>query len=66
MRPPLDPLPLDASMLPDGAAVAVAFSGGLDSRALLQRLAETEWARSRGLRVLHVNHGLHPDAGALG
>lgn len=50
-------------MLPDGAAVAVAFSGGLDSRALMQRLTETEWVRSQGLRVLHVNHGLHPHAG---
>jgi tRNA(Ile)-lysidine synthase len=49
-------------VLPDDSAVAVAFSGGLDSRALLQWLAETEWAQSRGLRVLHVDHGLHPDA----
>ncbi len=41
--------------------VAVAFSGGLDSTVLLHLLAQGA-ARSRSLRVLHVDHGLHPDS----
>lgn len=55
-------LPLDAGALPPEAGLAVAFSGGLDSRVLLQLLAEADWARARGLRVLHVDHGLHADS----
>jgi tRNA(Ile)-lysidine synthase len=42
------------------AHLCVAYSGGRDSAVLLHvaaRLAE------RKLRVIHVNHGLHPDAG---
>jgi len=53
---------LDAGALPPEAGLAVAFSGGLDSRVLLQLLAEADWARARGLRVLHVDHGLHADS----
>ena len=45
--------------LPDGAVV-VAFSGGLDSTVLLHALAANAAARARGLRALHVDHGLHP------
>lgn len=62
-----DATPLRLSALPAGAGdapVAVALSGGLDSRALLQLLAEDAAIRARGLRALHVHHGLHPDADA--
>lgn len=42
--------------------VLVGFSGGLDSTVLLHLLANDSDIRSRGLRTLHVHHGLHPDA----
>jgi tRNA(Ile)-lysidine synthase len=41
--------------------VAVAFSGGLDSTVLLHVLAQG-LAPARRLRVLHVDHGLHPES----
>lgn len=46
---------------PDGP-LAVGFSGGSDSTALLDVLANLPQARQRGLRALHVHHGLHADA----
>ncbi len=42
----------------------VGYSGGLDSMALLHRLASDTSIRDRGLRAIHVHHGLHPDADA--
>ena len=42
--------------------LAVAFSGGLDSSVLLHLLSRCRRARELGLRALHVDHGLHPDA----
>lgn len=48
---------------PDGP-LCVAFSGGPDSTALLHALAALPQARARGLRALHVDHGLHPQSGA--
>src|SRR5574337_314037 len=51
---------LDA--LPPGP-LAVAFSGGVDSSALLHALAQLPAARARGLRAIHVDHGLHDDSG---
>ncbi|MEP7044002.1 MAG: tRNA lysidine(34) synthetase TilS [Dokdonella sp.] len=39
-----------------------AFSGGLDSSVLLHALAQSAAARERGLRALHVDHGLHGDS----
>ncbi len=42
--------------------LAVAFSGGPDSTALLHALAQLPEARLRSLRALHVNHGLHADS----
>ena len=54
----LSPLPaehLDARML-------VAFSGGLDSTALLHLLANDAASRRNGLRAMHVHHGMHPQA----
>ncbi len=45
-------------------ALCVAFSGGPDSTALLRALAQSPEARERGLRALHVDHGLHADSAA--
>lgn len=42
--------------------IVVAFSGGLDSSVLLHALARLAPARERGLRALHVDHGLHADS----
>lgn len=42
---------------PEGP-VCVAFSGGPDSTALLHALASLPVARKRGLRAVHVDHGL--------
>lgn len=44
------------------AALCVAYSGGADSTALLHALARLPRARERGLRALHVDHGLHADS----
>ena len=46
------------------SAVWVAFSGGLDSTVLLHRLAHDPTIRDRGLRAIHVHHGLHERADA--
>ncbi|RCS31177.1 tRNA lysidine(34) synthetase TilS [Rhodanobacter denitrificans] len=46
------------------APLCVAFSGGPDSTALLHALTQLPEARRRGLRALHVDHGLHPDSAA--
>ncbi|WP_343160831.1 tRNA lysidine(34) synthetase TilS [Rhodanobacter sp. L36] len=40
-------------------SLCVAFSGGPDSTALLHALAQLPEARERGLRALHVDHGMH-------
>ena len=60
--------------LPDGfiaipqpapaGAVLVGLSGGLDSCVLLHLLATQASMRARGLRAIHVHHGLQPDADA--
>ncbi|MEO5811486.1 MAG: tRNA lysidine(34) synthetase TilS [Rhodanobacter sp.] len=44
------------------APLCVAFSGGPDSTALLYALAQLPEARARGLRALHVDHGLQPQS----
>jgi len=50
------------SRLPAGP-VAVAFSGGMDSTVLLHALAGLPAARARGLRALHIDHGLQEQSG---
>ncbi len=57
------PLSLPPPPLAD-APILVGYSGGLDSTVLLHRLANAIHARARGLRAIHVHHGLHPDADA--
>jgi tRNA(Ile)-lysidine synthase len=43
-------------------ALCVAYSGGPDSTALLHALAHMPEARARGLRALHVDHGLQAES----
>ena len=44
------------------APVMAAFSGGLDSTALLHALAQDSTVRASGLRAVHVHHGLQAQA----
>ncbi len=46
------------SILRPGQKLLVAFSGGLDSRVLLELLAELRPAMDFDLRAMHVHHGL--------
>ncbi|HKJ10313.1 MAG TPA: tRNA lysidine(34) synthetase TilS [Gammaproteobacteria bacterium] len=48
--------------LPAAGGYWVAYSGGLDSRVLLELLAERRGALPGPLGAVHVDHGLHPDA----
>jgi tRNA(Ile)-lysidine synthase len=57
------PLPCIGAALP-AAPICVGLSGGLDSVVLLHLLARDAQARERGLRAVHVNHGVHADADA--
>lgn len=51
------------AVLPVGP-LRVAYSGGLDSSALLHALAGLDAARLRGLSALHVDHALQPESPA--
>ena len=44
--------------------VCVAFSGGIDSTALLHQLARARTFESFSIQALHVHHGLSPNANA--
>lgn len=50
--------------LPRAPVWWVAYSGGADSHALLHALATLRDTLGGELRAVHVDHGLHPDAGA--
>lgn len=54
---PLPDLPPDAH-----GRIVVGYSGGLDSGVLLHALARTPALRARGLRAIHVHHGLQAGA----
>lgn len=43
-------------------SLCVAYSGGPDSTALLHALAHLPEARARGLRAMHIDHGLHAES----
>lgn len=59
----MSPAPPLRLIAPDTlSAVLVAYSGGVDSTVLLHLLANDAAIRARGLRALHVHHGLHPEA----
>ncbi len=47
---------------PRGRSLCVAYSGGLDSAALLVALATARARAGFRLRALHVDHGLHPQS----
>src|SRR5690606_41661670 len=47
---------------PGDGPLLVGYSGGLDSTVLLHLVAADPGLRARGLRAIHVHHGLHPDA----
>jgi len=53
---------LSLPQAPGDGPVLVAFSGGLDSSVLLHLAAADARLRERGLRALHVDHGLHADS----
>lgn len=56
-----DLLEANLAELPQGP-ILVAFSGGLDSATLLHALSRSDRARERGLRAVHVDHGIHDDS----
>ena len=60
-EPSLDLLRAKLEALPPGP-LAVAFSGGMDSSVMLHAVAQCPAARARGLRAIHVDHGLHADS----
>lgn len=62
MSDPLHQHLLAALAATPSGPLCVAFSGGPDSTALLHALARLLQARARGLRALHVDHGLHGDS----
>lgn len=58
---PVDALLAALAAWPAGD-LALSVSGGLDSMVLLDTVAATRGIHGRRVRVLHVDHGLHPDS----
>ena len=46
----------------DSRNIWLAYSGGLDSRVLLQLAHEANLNQNGNLKAIHIHHGLHPDA----
>ncbi|MBS0212379.1 MAG: tRNA lysidine(34) synthetase TilS [Proteobacteria bacterium] len=57
-------LPLRSLLPLPNSSLVVAFSGGMDSTVLLHALSSLPEARERGLRAIHVHHGLQAEADA--
>ncbi|MCB5184089.1 tRNA lysidine(34) synthetase TilS [Methylobacillus gramineus] len=55
-----------SSHIQPGQILLVAFSGGLDSRVLLQLLAEAREQHVFQLQAMYIHHGLSPNADAWG
>jgi tRNA(Ile)-lysidine synthase len=55
---------MDLPESPLRAPILIGYSGGLDSSVLLHLLARDADLRGRGLRAIHVHHGLHTQADA--
>src|SRR3989344_9172631 len=53
-----------APILRPGLKLLLAFSGGLDSRVLLELLAALRAGKNFNLSAMHVHHGLSPNANA--
>lgn len=53
---------LDQALVPDGATLVVAFSGGPDSSALLAGLASLREQRQFSLIAVHINHKIRPSS----
>ena len=58
----LDAFLTEKSVAATGDAVAVGFSGGLDSTVLLHALLTLKQQRRFSIRALHVDHGIHPQS----
>lgn len=56
----------DALRLPSGTRFKLAYSGGLDSHALLYALAGLRSLHSFSLTAIYINHGVHASAAAWG
>lgn len=61
LRHPQNPLQCALASASDWPLL-IAFSGGLDSSVLLHALSQRPDARARGVRAVHVHHGLHSHA----
>jgi tRNA(Ile)-lysidine synthase len=61
LKPLIESVQASLEHLPPGGIV-VGFSGGMDSSVLLHALAQIPEVRERGLRALHVDHGLHAES----
>ncbi len=53
---------LDLSQLPVAKRYFIAFSGGIDSTALLHALVQHPDIDNNHLTAIHINHNIHPDA----
>jgi len=62
MESPFDNLFEDYRNLGSVSAYLVAYSGGLDSHVLLELTLSIARQSQRPVRVVHINHGLSPNA----